>query len=1040
MASRSAQPPASSPRAGAAAPSGAPAPASPPTCTGTRAGRGFDGFIVAVGASAGGLDALERLFAALPADTGATFVVIQHLSPDHKSMMDNLLARHTAMPVRVAEHEMPLRPDTVVLIPPGKTMRLAADRLLLAPKPEHGLSLPIDIFFNSMAEHAAGRAIAVVLSGTGSDGSRGIAAVNAAGGFVFVQDPATARFDGMPRSAIATGQVDVVAPADELAQRLLSHLRAPRPGDAERSPVPARQPAVTEPLDGILERLLATSGIDFRHYKPSTVLRRIERRMQVLHAPSLAAYLDRLSESDTEPVLLRRELLIPVTRFFRDAEAFEQLARDVIEPLAAGAASPSRANEPVRVWVACCATGEEAYSIAMLFAESFRRHGRSRPVKIFATDVEAQYLDHAAAGLYPATVAAELSSERLQQHFVERGEMVAVKPELRQMVIFARHNLVADPPFTRMDLVTCRNALIYLQPEAQQLALQRLQYALSPGGHLFLGPSETLGTLQRHFVTLPGRHKLYRALRRERLGVSFDIGGRHRPTAALRGPGGPARGPAPEADATLWVALGQQQLMQAYGPPTLLLGPARELLHVWGDASRWLQIGAGEATLDVLRLLPRELSWPASLLLTALAADGGVQRSAPLTLPAPADGPAQRVRLVARLLLPGEPAAADAPPAAVTQGAVLLSIETLPAEAPALDGTAAAPAQADDGPPVPGLERAQQQRIETLERELALSHDHLQATVEELMAANEELQSTNEELQSVNEELYTVNAEYQEKVDILNSLNADLENVSKAAAIPTLFVDEALQLTRFTPEAALLFKLRSGDRGRSIEDFAHTLDYPALFTDLRRTLASGVAQEREVRSRDGQWWLARIQPYAATAPQPAGVAGGAGHGPRAVLTFFNVTSVKDSQRLQAVMDALAEHVAVLDAQGTITQVNQAWRRFAADNGDVAQDSTGPGRNYLEVCARAALHDDDARRAYEGLAGVLAGRQAAFSMQYPCHSAGQQRWFLMHVASLPAGPDRDDTGAAALAGGAVVSHIDIGAWAVPAERPHNTPTA
>ena len=1020
----------------------------------------FLGFVVGIGASAGGLDALERLFAALPVDTGAAYVVIQHLAPDHKSMMDNLLARHTAMPVRVAEHEMPLAADAVFLIPPGKTMRVHGDRLLLAPKPEHGLSLPIDIFLGSLAEQCSDRAIAVILSGTGSDGSRGLAAVNAAGGFVFVQDPVTAKFDGMPRSAIATGQVDLVAPPAELAQRLVAHLRGTRAHLPRERSAP-RQPHVQRPLDGILEQLLASSGIDFREYKPQTVLRRIERRMQVLRSPGLAEYLVQLAASPEEQALLRRELLIPVTRFFRDAEAFEQLAGHVIEPLLLADAP---ADQPVRVWVACCATGEEAYSIAILFAEASRRLGRSRPVKIFATDVEGAYLEHAAAGQYPAAIAAEVSPQRLQQFFHERGDVCVVRQEIRQMVIFARHNLVADPPFTRMDLVTCRNALIYLQPAAQETALHRLQYALLPGAHLFLGPSESIGTLQRAFVPLPGRHRIYRLVRRERLSVSLDAqGGRHRPTAALRAdgrtrgvaaPGGfDGLAGAPRVD---WVAQGQRRLQSEYLPLTLLVGPARELLHVWGDASGLLQFGPGEATLDVLRLLPRELSWAAALLFATASAERREQRSAPLRLgsggAAPADapgaepagpaaagdadgadeargavaagGPPRSVRLVVRPLVEAPGAATDeAPPPAPLEMALLLTIEPV-AEAPAIP--AAAQPAADLHPKA--VDVLQQRRIEALERELALSHDTLQATVEELetaneelqatneelMAANEELQSTNEELQSVNEELYTVNAEYQEKVDILNSLNADLENVSKAAAIPTLFVDEGLHLTRFTPEAAQLFKVKAGDRGRSLEDFAHLMDYPELFHDLRRTLASGVACEREVRSHDGHWWLARMQPYRG---HPVGTAQPAG--PRAVLSFFDVTSLKDSQRLQAVLDSLAEHVAVIDRQGGITLVNAAWRRFAGDNGDPALAGCGPGRNYLEVCARSALADPDARRALDGITAVLGGQQPVFTMQYPCHSPGQRRWFLMHVAAVPH-----------QGGGAVVSHIDVTAFADP----------
>lgn len=949
----------------------------------------FAGPVVAVGASAGGLEALERLFGALPVDSGAAFVVIQHLSPDHKSMMDNLLARYTAMPVRVAEHDTALAADAVFLIPPGKLMRVAQERLQLGPKPEQGLSLPIDVFFESLAEQAGDRALAVVLSGTGSDGSRGIAAVNAAGGFVFVQDPTSARFDGMPRSAIATGLVDVVAPTEELAARLLAHLRAPR---AELLRLSAGVPAAAaaKPLDGVMELLLESGGIDFRDYKPSTVLRRIERRMQVLHAPSLADYQERLRASAEEQALLRRELLIPVTRFFRDDEVFEQVAERLIAPLV-----ESDATDPIRLWVACCATGEEAYSYAILIAEAFRRHGRTRPVKIFATDVEQQYLDHAAAGTYPDTIAAEVSAERLSRWFHERPGAYTVVPEVRQMVIFARHNLVANPPFTRMDIVSCRNALIYLQPAAQERALRRLQYALSLGGHLVLGPSESLGLLHRDFLTVSGRHKIYQVQRRERLAAALDGAGRHRLTTMRGGrPGAGGLAAAPPAH----VEGGQALLLQSYVPPSLLVGPGRELLHVYGEAGRFLQIAEGQPTLDVLKLMPREMAWAAGLLLQAVAEGRTPERSAPLALPA-----GERVHLVARTL-----------PAADGRTLTMLSVE--PAAA-AVD--AGAPGHAVVEAQALGLEH--QRHVEALERELALTHDSLQATIEELetsneelqatneelMAANEELQSTNEELQSVNEELYTVNSEYQEKVDILNSLNADLENVSNAAAIPTLFVDETLAVTRFTPETTQLFKLREGDLGRSLEDFAHQLDYPGLFTDLRHTLATGAVCEREVASRNGDWWLARIQPYRGLP---------AGSSPRAVMTFVNVSSLKDAQRLQAVLDSLAEHVAVVDPKGTITMVNAAWRRFASENGDPALQATGPGSNYLKACAEAALADDDARQAHEGLSAVLDGRRASFTMQYPCQVRDVQRWYLMHASPVNRGN-----------GGAVISHVDITTW-------------
>jgi two-component system CheB/CheR fusion protein len=951
---------------------------------------GFRGPVVAIGASAGGLEALERLFSALSADSGAAFVVIQHLSPDHKSMMSDLLSRYTDMPVQVAEHGMPLASNSVFLIPPAKSMRLAVDRLMLSPKPEHGLALPIDIFFSSMAEQCADRGTAVVLSGTGSDGSRGVLAVNAAGGFVFVQDPSSAKFDGMPRSAAGTGLADVVAPTEALAQQLLAHLRAPRVAGLRGAAGATLE--VAQPLDAVLELLLASSGIDFRDYKPTTVLRRIERRMQVQQAATLPDYLQRLMALPEEQSVLRRELLIPVTRFFRDADAFEQLATQVIPALVEREAT----TEPIRVWVACCATGEEAYSIAILFAEAFGRRGRLPPVKIFATDVEPQYIEQAALGHYTDTIAAEVSGERLERYFTAHHGGWSVLPEIRQMVIFARHNLVADPPFTRMDLVTCRNALIYLQPGPQEQALRRLQYALVPGGHLLLGPSESLGVLHRDFAELQGRHKIFRLLRRDRLTLHLGSGGRHL-TNVQRRPSRRRPLVEPGADGRQGVDLGQTQLLRAYVPPSLLVGPAFELLHVFGAAD-FLQFGHGEATLDVLKLLPRELSWAAALLMRATADDDSPQIGAPLSV---GSGPtARRVRMVARGMA-GE---------VEGQRLCLLSFEAVH-EGLRADG---------DGGENLALDEAQHRRVEALEQELDLMHENLQATIEELetsneelqatneelMASNEELQSTNEELQSVNEELYTVNSEYQEKVDVLNSVNADLENVAKATATPTLFVDADLRLMRFTPELTQLFKVREGDRGRSIEDFNNLLDYPDLFTDLRRTLADGAVTEREVQGKDGQWWLARIQPYAAR---------GTGQ-TRAVMSFVNVTSLKDSERMQAVLDSLPEHLAVLDGRGTIVRVNEAWRRFAQENGDPGLTATGPGSNYLQACAGTGLDEPGARAAYQGLSEVLSGKRKKFTIRYPCNTPTAQKWFLMHAAPI-----------AHPAGGAVVSHIDMTGW-------------
>lgn len=951
----------------------------------------FDGFVVAIGASAGGLDALERLFDRLPSDSGAAFVVIQHLSPDHKSMMDNLLARHTQMPVQVATQGMPLTGNRVFLIPPGMTMTIEQAQLQLVRKPEHGLSLPIDAFFRSMAASFGPRAIAVVLSGTGSDGARGVLTVNEEGGIVMVQAPQSAKFDGMPRSALATGLADDVAPPEELALRIIDHLRS-EPldrGEAGRRREPLSDLHLSS-LDAVLQVLMNASGINFREYKPATVIRRVERRMQVRHCRSFADYLAWLQQEPDEVGTLRRELLIPVTRFFRDPETFDYLAQEVIPKLVAAHAS----NDPLRVWVAACSTGEEAYSIAMLFAEAFSRLQRWPSLKIFATDIEQEYLDHASAGVYPETIAAEVSADRLERFFTHRGGSYVVRNELRQHMIFARHNLVDDPPFTRMNLVSCRNMLIYLQPRAQDAVLSRLHYALNADGYFFMGPSESIGPLHDDFSAASARHKVFRVLRRGRAVRSTEGGGKsvtarkRLGSYASRRPSGP--------DASLQQGA-LSMLLSDFAPPALLIGRDRSLVHVFGGGRRYLQIPAGDASLDVLALLPRPLAASAAAMIhvaqrtPAGKAPAAEERRSHVVEVQTHDGRTERVQLVARTL-PNEHGEGD--------GGILLVFEPAPdAPVPAGGG-----ANVDLQSHIESLEReltSTRANLQQTIEELETANEELQATNEELIASNEELQSTNEELQSVNEELFTVNAEYQEKVDVLNRVNADLENVARATAIPTLFVDENLALSRFTPEASLLFKIKDTDVGRSIEDFANRLEYPEFFSDLRRTLREGHVVQREVADRDGRWYFARIQPYSQSAQSPR----------RAVVSFIDVSSLKDAQRLQAVIDSLPEHLAVLDAGGTIVMVNQAWRDFARANGDLELMRSGPGTNYLRACE--PVDDEHARLAKTGLTDVLAGCRTHVTLRYPCHSATEQRWFLLHAAPIrwPGG-------------GAVVSHVNI----------------
>ncbi len=937
----------------------------PPARTTTSLPGRFDGYVVGIGASAGGLDALERFFHDLPIDSGAAFVVIQHLSPDHKSMMANLLSRHTRMPVVTVTDAMRIEPNVVYLIPPGNLMSVAVGQLHLSPKNPRGLSLPIDLFFTSLAQEYGNHAIGVILSGTGSDGTRGAVAINAAGGLLLAQDPETAKFDGMPRSVIVTGLVDEILPPEALGPRILDHIRhVPHPSliKPEQPDLPLERDS---PMEEILHLLHQQGGVNFRDYKPATVVRRIERRMQVRHVPDLVHYLDLLESDRSEALTLRREILIPVTNFFRDSDSFEALAESIIKLV-----RERNDGQPLRVWVAGTSTGEEAYSIAILFAEAFEQVKRWPSLKIFATDVEQQNIEAAGAGVFSEAILAEVSPERLERFFTKRGNHYVVKAEIRQNIVFARHNLLEDPPFTRMDLVTCRNVLIYFKTRAQERALRRLQYAMAASGSLFLGSSESLGALQQDFSTISAKHKIYRILRHVSLPLESAGNILTRPGSAKpRNAGFHRPGPTPDS---LAIDAGQDQLLREYAPPSLLISPKHELIHVFGQAQRYLRFPEGSVSLELNRLLPQRLAPIATALLHKAAKDREAIRSDTLLLES-GNGEKHRVSLIARPLGASE----------MGHAALLLTFESQPAP---ID-----PARPDMT--TLNVDAETVERIEVLERELAATRDSLQATIEELetaneelqatneelMASNEELQSSNEELQSVNEELYTVNAENQEKIEILNRLNTDLDSMAKAATIATVFVDEGLRLTRFTAEACQLFKIREGDIGRTLDDFSHALEHPDFIGELRKTLASGMPFEQEINARNGKCYLTRILPY--TLPS--------GQTRSAVVSFIDVTALSDIRRLQSILDALPDRVAVFDAAGDITLVNAAWREFAAASGDPDMVRCGPGCSYRDACAGSDwLHAETGSRVIEGLEQILSGKRIGFSLEPTDPASGE----------------------------------------------------
>jgi two-component system, chemotaxis family, CheB/CheR fusion protein len=851
--------------------------------------------IVGIGASAGGLEALEDFFEQVPLDSGMAFVVVQHLSPDFKSLMDEILSRRTPLPVLLVEDGVQVEPNRIYLIPAKKEMIIADGRLLLSDRGRtHELSLPIDVFFRSLAQDCQSRAVAVVLSGGGSDGSRGICDVHDAGGLVLVQDPDSAQFDGMPKTARDAGVADAILPPREMPHFLLKNSR-----HTARDSQPVR--TGERGMAAVYRMLEKEFGIDFTHYKPSTVTRRIERRLQLSRCDSIETYAQRLREEREELDVLYRDLLIGVTRFFRNEEAFRVLEERVLPEL--WQSLPKGA--PLRVWVAGCATGEEVYSLAILLFELGQKLGE-RPVKIFATDVHRGSLDQATRALYAEEAVAAVSPERLARHFLRRGQSYQVSPEIRQMVVFAQHNVIKDAPFTRVHLITCRNMLIYLQPFAQQKVLSLFRFALALGGVLFLGPSETPGSLLNEFETVDKHWRLFRKSRESQ--VRVDVRPRHedqrpRPPAASRPPTITGRHSLPQLLAVY------DALLAELIPPSLLVNDAGELLHVFRGASQFLHVADGRPALSILDLVDGELK---AVISSALKR--AVKISTPLSYRGVrvVDGSASgnyevtiqplRAGLTApHFLISFQKLATDAPkPAATDQDMAEVSREHLKALEAELKLT--------------------KESLQSATEELASNSEELQAANEELLASNEELQSTNEELQSVNEELYSVNAEYQRKISDLTELANDMENLLASTDIGTIFLDAQLRIRSFTSRAADVFHLLPHDIGRPIENLAHSMEYPELAADFRRVLGSGAVIEKELRDGTQRAFFARILPYRAR-----------GSIDGVVLTLIDVTGLKVAEDalfherylLNSLLSSVPDAIYFKDARGRFIRANDA---------------------------------------------------------------------------------------------------------------------
>lgn len=876
--------------------------------------------IVGVGASAGGLEAFEQLFRSVPLDNKLAFVLVPHLDPGHASILTEILQRSTAMPVIEAQDQMVVAPGTVYVIPPNREMAMFHGTLQLSvPDKPHGQRMPIDAFLRSLAEDQGENAVGIILSGTGTDGTLGLRAIVGAGGVSLVQEPATAKYDGMPVSAIRAGYATRVLPVDKMPEALLATTRrlSAQPAQVLRSPPAASSPKGPSALNRILLLLRTATGHDFSLYKKSTVGRRIERRMAQHDIQDLEVYARFLKENPAEIQALFKELLINVTNFFRDPEAFEVLKRDILPQLFAG--KPE--GYVLRIWVAGCASGEEAYSIAIALREFLGDNPQDFRIQLFATDLDEDAIALARAGRYPPNIAADLTPEYLRRWFTKEDDGYRVKKEIRELVVFAIQNVIKDPPFTKLDLLSCRNLMIYLEPELQDRLIPAFHYALKPDGVLFLSSSESIGNHPELFAAIDRKWKFYRAV--------HSVASARAAIARSLSWSAMTVNKVPEeamkvGRETNFAELTRRALLQSYAPASVVCDAKGNILYVHGETGKYLRPAPGQATLNVVDMARENLQLELRSALNAAAGHGTLTLGR--EVPASSGSDAQAVSLSVRPL--ADPDAGE--------GLLLVSFQDLKRSEPPK--------------PVRGKRAAasaETRRIDELERDLAYTKENLQATIEEQQASNEELKSTNEELQStneelqssneeletskeelqsVNEELITVNAELQAKIEQLAGIQNDMKNLLDNINTGTIFLDQNLVIRRFTREAARVYRLVASDVGRPLADIKSDFEAEDLLAEAQVVFDTLAPCERELRTVDGAWYQARIQPYRTLENVVDGV----------VLTFSEVsTRVEVEAKVQTarllaenIIDTVREPLLVLDENMKVVSAGRSfYQRF-----------------------------------------------------------------------------------------------------------------
>ncbi|WP_417548490.1 chemotaxis protein CheB [Marinobacter segnicrescens] len=803
--------------------------------------------IVGIGASAGGLASLEDFFRHTPSDTGMAFLVVQHLDPTQKALLPELLQRYTDMPVREAEQNMPVQADSVYVIPPNRELRVHQETLKLAqPASPRGLRLPINVLFSSLASALNDRAIAVVLSGMGSDGTLGLQAIKATGGLTVVQDPGTAQFDAMPKSAIASGCADIVAPAAELPSRILAYVR--RVPEHEPSRQSTTQVAELEPL---LKLLQQHTRHDFSLYKPTTLNRRIERRMAIHGMTDLAGYTRFLADNDQEVQLLFRELLIGVTQFFRDPDTWDYLIDTALPELFDGLPT----DHTLRAWVVGCSTGEEAYSLAMAFKEALEHTEPRRrlDLQIFASDISPEAINVARRGRYPLSIEETVSEKRLERFFIRNSDHYQIRPDIRDKVLFAHHDVILDPPFTKLDLVACRNLLIYFDVTLQRRILPLFHYSLRPNGLLMLGNSETIGRLNHLFAPLKPKLRLYRSKAYQSVRHSDFLLESFPPMSTL-----PKEHPVPSNQTPPKEVLSNLQsaadhvLLQVYSPAAVVLNADADIVYISGRTGKYLEPAAGKANWNIHAMAREGLREP---LYTALKQAATQSEPVELTgLIVQTGAGSQMVDVTIQ---------AFSDPAAL-KDMTMVVFRDRPARKGSRRRKSSPATELDYPAQIQHYEQEIAQLREQAKRsreELQASNEELQSTNEELQSANEELTTSKEEMQSMNEELQTINTELQAKLDDLALAQSDMQNVLNSIEIAVLFLDQDLNVRRYTERAATIINLRENDIGRPLSDLTTSLRYPDLQEDARQTLDTLAVSEKQITTNDDRWFSVRIIPY-----------------------------------------------------------------------------------------------------------------------------------------------------------------------------------